>query len=88
MTSPSAATLRSRYVVQAASDLEENRRRQQELAEKVKMLQQEEALLVDIMNLAERYEGESSTSTPAKAASGGESRQPLLGTLLMGLLAA
>ncbi|MGA5121296.1 hypothetical protein [Streptomyces pseudogriseolus] len=62
MTSPSAATLRSRYVAQAASDLEENRRRQQELAEKIKMLEQEEALLVDILALAERYEGASDRS--------------------------
>ncbi|MFF4761287.1 hypothetical protein [Streptomyces sp. NPDC001292] len=57
MTSQSAATLRSRYVEQAASDLEENRRRQQELAEKITVLKQEEALLADILNLAERYEG-------------------------------
>ncbi|WP_409467889.1 hypothetical protein [Streptomyces sp. HC307] len=57
MTSQSAATLRSRYVAQAASDLEENRRRQQELMEKIKMLKQEEALLADIINLAEQYEG-------------------------------
>ncbi|MEU0036370.1 hypothetical protein [Streptomyces sp. NPDC006333] len=57
MTSQSAATLRSRYVEQAASDLEENRRRQQELAEKITMLKQEEALLVDILILAERFEG-------------------------------
>lgn len=62
MTSQAAATLRSRLVVQAASDLEENRRRQQELAEKIKMLEQEEALLVDILNLAERYEGVSEPS--------------------------
>ncbi|MEU0851237.1 hypothetical protein ABZ387_25210 [Streptomyces flaveolus] len=62
MTSQSAATLRSRYVVQAASDLEENRRRQQELAEKIKMLEQEEALLVDILALAERYEASSDRS--------------------------
>jgi hypothetical protein len=54
VTSESAATLRSRYVEQAASDLRENRRRQQELAEKLRMLQQEEALLVDIIALAER----------------------------------
>ncbi|MFJ4715964.1 hypothetical protein [Streptomyces sp. NPDC088785] len=58
MTSTSADTLRSRYVTQAASDLKDNRRRQRELAEKIKMLRQEEALLVDIMRLAERYEGE------------------------------
>lgn len=57
MTSQSAATLRSRYVAQAASDLEENRRRQQELAERITALKQEEALLADILNLAERYEG-------------------------------
>ncbi|MFI9219394.1 hypothetical protein [Streptomyces werraensis] len=62
MDSQSAATLRSRYVVQAASDLEENRRRQQELAEKLKMLEQEEALLVDILALAERYEASSDRS--------------------------
>jgi hypothetical protein len=37
--------------------LEENRRRQQELAEKITMLKQEEALLTDILNLTERYEG-------------------------------
>ena len=57
MTSQSAATLRSRYVEQAASDLEENRRRQQDLAERVAVLKQKEALLVDLLNLAERYEG-------------------------------
>ncbi|MGW3496348.1 hypothetical protein [Streptomyces sp. NPDC001020] len=57
MTSQSAATLRSRYVEQAASDLEENRRRQQELAQKIRFLKQEEALLADILKLAERYEG-------------------------------
>ncbi|MEU0030439.1 hypothetical protein [Streptomyces sp. NPDC006335] len=57
MTSQSAATLRSRYIAQAASDLEENRRRQKELAEKITVLKQEEALLTDILNLAERYEG-------------------------------
>ncbi|EYT81826.1 hypothetical protein CF54_17045 [Streptomyces sp. Tu 6176] len=57
MTSQSAATLRSRYVEQAASDLEQNRRRQQELAERIAVLKQEEGLLVDILTLAERYEG-------------------------------
>ncbi|MGW1602790.1 hypothetical protein [Streptomyces eurythermus] len=57
MTSQSAATLRSRYVVQAASDLEENRRLQQELTERIKVLQQQEALLEDILSLAQRYEG-------------------------------
>ncbi|MBO1329856.1 hypothetical protein [Streptomyces sp. VRA16 Mangrove soil] len=57
MTSQSAAALRSRYVEQAASDLEENRRLQQELKERISMLKQEEALLGDIISLAERYEG-------------------------------
>ena len=57
MTSQSAATLRSRYVAQAASDLEENRRLQQQLADRISTLKQEEALLADILNLAEQYEG-------------------------------
>lgn len=57
MPSQSAATLRSRYVEQAASDLEKNRQLQQELARRLDMLKQEEALLVDILTLAERYEG-------------------------------
>ncbi|MFF0559666.1 hypothetical protein [Streptomyces sp. NPDC004266] len=132
MTSQPASTLRTRLVDQAASDLKENRRRQQELAEKLRMLKQEEALLVDILKLAERYESlaepspspeqasspspeqasaepvptgtrsrkasaSSSTGTPARrtartgkpagAAAKGKSRQPLLGDLLMSLLA-
>ncbi|MFJ9041637.1 hypothetical protein ACIRF8_34350 [Streptomyces sp. NPDC102406] len=57
MTSQSAAALRARYVDQAASDLEENRRLQRELQERITMLKQEEALLGDIISLAERYEG-------------------------------
>ncbi|MEV5607492.1 hypothetical protein [Streptomyces sp. NPDC052225] len=57
MTSQSADTLRSRYVEQAASDLAKNRRRQQELTEKLALLKEEEALLADILKLAERYEG-------------------------------
>ncbi|MFE2541665.1 hypothetical protein [Actinacidiphila glaucinigra] len=57
MASQSSATLRLRYVEQAASDLEQNRLRQQELAEKIEVLKQEEALLADILKLAERYEG-------------------------------
>ncbi|MBM9438189.1 hypothetical protein [Actinacidiphila bryophytorum] len=55
MTSQPAASLRSRYVEQAASDLQDNRRRQQELAESIRVLKQEEALLLDILTLAERY---------------------------------
>ncbi|MFF1379404.1 hypothetical protein [Streptomyces sp. NPDC058308] len=57
MSSQSAAKLRSRYVEQVASDLEENRRRQEELAQRIDLLKQEETLLTDILNLAERYEG-------------------------------
>ncbi|MER5362580.1 hypothetical protein [Streptomyces sp. NPDC002785] len=124
MTSQSAATLRSRYVEQVASDLEENHRRQQELTEKIAVLKQEEALLADILNLAERYEGFADASrlpeqaqdepavskakrrsetgattrrstpskttpagTTAKSGAKGKSRQPLLGDLLMDLLA-
>lgn len=52
--SHSAETLRLRYVEQAASDLKENRRRQKELFDKLKMLKQEEALLTDILSLTER----------------------------------
>ncbi|MFE3034724.1 hypothetical protein ACFXKY_24150 [Streptomyces canus] len=62
MTSQSADSLRSRYVAQAASDLEENRRRQQELTERISVLKQEEALLSDILNLAERYESSADAS--------------------------
>ncbi|MGA4844976.1 hypothetical protein ACOBQB_01290 [Streptomyces sp. G5(2025)] len=126
MSSQSAATLRSRYVQQAASDLEANRRRQEELARKLELLKQEEALLSDILNLAERYEGfadalrlpeqaqdepviakakhrdktgasaQRSTSRKSKPAPAGgkakdgakgKSREPLLGDLLMDLLA-
>lgn len=76
MTSQSAATLRSRYVEQAASDLEENRRRQQELAEKIRMLKQEEALLVDIMTLAERYEPSAEPSRLPEQAQGEPSLTP------------
>ncbi|MFJ7495109.1 hypothetical protein ACIQZB_28695 [Streptomyces sp. NPDC097727] len=57
MTSQSTATFRSRLVDQAASDLEENRRRQQELTQTITVLKQEEALLTDILSLAQQYEG-------------------------------
>ncbi|MER6527967.1 hypothetical protein [Streptomyces sp. NPDC001508] len=50
------ASIRSRYLEQAASDLQENRRRQQELSERVSTLKQEEALLLDILNIAERFD--------------------------------
>ncbi|MCQ4207977.1 hypothetical protein [Streptomyces longispororuber] len=88
MTSQSAAALRSRYVEQAASDLEENRRLQQELLERLSMLKQEEALLGDIISLAERYEGftdasrlpeqlqdERGAAKPKRAAAGAGSRR-------------
>ncbi|WP_030690985.1 hypothetical protein [Streptomyces globisporus] len=68
MTSHPPATLRTRLVDQATSDLKENRRRQQELAEKVRMLKQEEALLVDILKLAERYESLAEPSPPPERA--------------------
>lgn len=58
MTDQPTATLRSRYVEQAASDLKENRRRQRELLETIKMLKREEALLADILALAQRHEGD------------------------------
>ncbi|MGK4584963.1 hypothetical protein [Kitasatospora sp. HPMI-4] len=47
---------------QAASDLEKNHQRQQELAEELRVLKQEEALLAEILSLAERYEGFSDPS--------------------------
>ncbi|MGW3986327.1 BlaI/MecI/CopY family transcriptional regulator [Streptomyces sp. NPDC004830] len=52
MTSQPASTLRARYGEQAASDLEENRRLQRELTERIAVLKQEEELLADILRLA------------------------------------
>ncbi|MFC6881343.1 MULTISPECIES: hypothetical protein [Actinomadura] len=49
---------------QAASDLEANRRRQRELAESIKLLEQEEALLVDILAVAARHEVSSEPPLP------------------------
>ena len=66
MTSQSADTLRARYGQQAVSDLRENHRRQQELAEQLDVLRQEEALLKDILALAERHEGPASPSGPGE----------------------
>ncbi|MFF3606765.1 hypothetical protein [Streptomyces sp. NPDC002463] len=57
MAHQSTSRLRARLVDQAASDLEENRRRQLELAKKIELLKQEEVLLINILDLAERYEG-------------------------------
>ncbi|WP_031010104.1 hypothetical protein [Streptomyces sp. NRRL F-5727] len=54
MTTQSTAT---RLVDQAASDLEANRRLQQKLTERITVLQREEALLLDILSLAQQYEG-------------------------------
>ncbi|MFD4613769.1 hypothetical protein ACFWOT_38085 [Streptomyces sp. NPDC058440] len=70
MTSQSPSTLRLRCVVQAASDLEENRRRQQELAANIETLKQEEALLADILRLAEQYEGVADHALPEQAQHG------------------
>ncbi|QES38739.1 hypothetical protein DEJ48_02420 [Streptomyces venezuelae] len=101
---------------QVASDLEENRRRQEELAQRIDQLKQEEALLTDILSLAERYEGFADASrlpeqaqgeptiprtkgsstrgsvvrgSVAKAKSDAKQKadQPLLGDLLLDLLA-
>ncbi|MER5500813.1 BlaI/MecI/CopY family transcriptional regulator [Streptomyces sp. NPDC002561] len=81
MTSrPTGTTLRSRYIEQAASDLRENRRRQQELAEKIKVLRQEEALLMNILNLAERFEPSADTTgtgaLPARTQDGATGETP------------
>ncbi|MFF7105063.1 hypothetical protein ACFY9X_33265 [Streptomyces nigra] len=98
MTSRSSATLRSRLVDQAASDLEDNRRRQRELTERLAVLQQEEALLTDILKLAQRYESfaapsrlpEQSQDDPVvdrpRRTSAATERRPLLGDLLLELL--
>jgi hypothetical protein len=92
---PAAATVRSRYTEQAAADLQDNRRRQQELTEQLAVLQQEEALLVDILALAERFPGPPGTAhaTPGAAepqprttGARAEGRQPLLGDLFVDLL--
>ncbi|MFI7143136.1 hypothetical protein ACIBQ5_37250 [Streptomyces massasporeus] len=52
-TKSATATIRSRYAEQAASDLGENRRQQKDLAHHLEVLRQEEALLLDILKLAE-----------------------------------
>lgn len=64
-----AATVRSRYMQQAASDLEENHRQQQELALQIEALREEEKLLLDILSLAEQ-----STAVPEQAR--GPAEQP------------
>jgi hypothetical protein len=56
------ATLRSRYAEQAAADLEQNRRQQEELAHRLETLRQEETLLRNILDIAERP-----GATPAQA---------------------
>ncbi|MER7705147.1 hypothetical protein ABTX81_19915 [Kitasatospora sp. NPDC097605] len=93
MTRQPASALRSRYVEQAASDLKLNHQRQRELAEELRVLRQEEALLAEILSLAERYEG---FTDPARlpeqpqdepvAGARARTRQPLLGDLLADLL--
>ncbi|MER6345160.1 hypothetical protein ACWC10_34490 [Streptomyces sp. NPDC001595] len=95
MASEPASTLRSRYVEQAAADLRENRRRQQELLAQIKVLKQEEALLSDILSLTERFPEPSDDRPPPPpqrtpgASDTARSRPgPLLGELLVQLLAA
>ncbi|MEV5956169.1 hypothetical protein AB0M11_20750 [Streptomyces sp. NPDC051987] len=61
-TKSAAATVRSRYMEQAASDLEDNHRQQKELQRQLDALRQEEKLLLDILNLAEH-----STTVPEQA---------------------
>ncbi|MCX4912172.1 BlaI/MecI/CopY family transcriptional regulator [Streptomyces sp. NBC_00687] len=99
MTTRPAATLRSRYVEQAASDLQENRRLQRELTSRISALRQEEAMLMDILRLAERYEGlpdpspvPDPSAVPDQASSAvsdtkGTPRRSLLGSVLLELLA-
>ncbi|MFG3660965.1 hypothetical protein [Streptomyces sp. NPDC047706] len=92
----SAASLRARYVEQAAADLEENRCLQGELAARIKALQQEEALLVDILALAKRHAGSTEQRQEIAGGRGSEqgadagvrnrSGQPLLGDILTELL--
>ncbi|MFB7497925.1 hypothetical protein ACFC09_25145 [Streptomyces sp. NPDC056161] len=53
------ASIRSRYVEQAASDLRDNRRRQQELTEMIAALKQEEVLLRNILDVTERFDAPS-----------------------------
>lgn len=81
------------------SDLADNRRRQRELAEKLKMLKQEEALLMDILSLAERYEEANPSAEPepveqrsaaprTRPTPTDKSRHALLGEVLIELLGA
>ncbi|GGM25551.1 hypothetical protein GCM10010129_82600 [Streptomyces fumigatiscleroticus] len=51
-TKSATDTIRSRYAEQAASDLADNRRQQQELTRQLEVLEQERALLQDILKLA------------------------------------
>jgi hypothetical protein len=81
-------------VEQAVSDLERNRQIQLQLTEQITMLKEEEALLQDILQLAERYDGlsepqETPVPRSARRAAGakGKSRHPLLGDVLLALLA-
>ncbi|GAB1340609.1 hypothetical protein ACE1SV_71990 [Streptomyces sp. E-15] len=76
MPSKSAsATVRSRYMEQAATDLERNRREQQELARRLDALREEETLLRSILDLAEHAAAvpeqaqEESTPRPSRAPS-------------------
>ncbi|MFI0508203.1 hypothetical protein RKD19_000246 [Streptomyces canus] len=65
-----STTVRTRYIEQAVSDLEENRRQQQDLTDRLDTLRQEETLLLNILSLAEesakvpeQAQGEESSSS-------------------------
>jgi hypothetical protein len=95
MASAAAETLRSRYVEQAAADLTDNRRRQEELTEQLVRLRQEEALLTEILSVTERFEAPPLAGRAVRRPEGGaaaepavpQQRRPLLGELLAELLA-
>ncbi|MFF7329890.1 hypothetical protein [Streptomyces sp. NPDC008150] len=70
MTSQAVETLRSRYAAQVASDLDENHRLQKELAERIRVLEQEEALLVNILKLAEEDGNPAEVPPATKSGSG------------------
>jgi sulfur transfer protein SufE len=71
-------TVRSRYIEQAASDLEENRHQQQDLIAHLDTLRQEERLLLDILSLAEesaslpeQAQGEEASVSPVSSGASG-----------------
>ena len=69
------ATLRSRYAEQAATDLEQNRRQQEELTRQLESLRQEETLLRNILDLAE-HPGDASAQAHVPHQAQGEPAAP------------